>query len=108
QDAYNEGYQKGIESKQDAYNEGYQKGIESKQDAYNEGYQKGEENGFQKGEESGFQKGEESGFLKGEEKSSSRIALKMYQNKYDIKEISEMTGLTPAKIEQIIQANPQA
>ena len=81
-----------IELKQDAYNEGYQKGcqaiIELKQDAYNEGYQKGEESGFQKGEES----------------SLSRFTLKMLQNNYGIKEISEVTGLTTSKIEQIIQA----
>ena len=62
--------------------------IELKQDAYNEGYQKGEESGFQKGEES----------------SLSRFTLKMLQNNYGIKEISEVTGLTTSKIEQIIQA----
>ena len=84
-----------IELKQDAYNEGYQKGcqaiIELKQDAYNEG----------------FMKGEESGFMKGEESSMSRFTLKMFQNNYGIKEISEITGLTPSKIEQIIQAQQQ-
>ena len=73
-----------IELKQDAYNEGYQKGcqaiIELKQDAYNEGFQKGEES------------------------SLSRFTLKMLQNNYGIKEISEVTGLTTSKIEQIIQA----
>ena len=57
-----------------------------------------------KGEESGFMKGEESGFMKGEESSMSRFTLKMFQNNYGIKEISEITGLTPSKIEQIIQA----
>ena len=37
----------------------------------------------------------------------SRFTLKMFQNNYGIKEISEITGLTPSKIEQIIQAQQQ-
>ena len=66
--------------------------IDLKKEAYDDGFQKGEESGFQKGEESGFQKG------------SFCIALRMYNGKYSIQEISEMTGLTQEEIKTVIQA----
>lgn len=58
--------------------------IDLKKEAYDDGFQKGEESGFQKG--------------------SFCIALRMYNGKYSIQEISEMTGLTQEEIKTVIQA----
>ena len=97
--AYDDGFQKGEESGfQKGEESGFQKGEES-------GFQKGEESGFQKGEESGFQKGEESGFQKGEERTVTSIVRRMLNAKYDVQEISKMTGVTVQTIDQIIVAH---
>ena len=73
--------------------------IDMKKEAY--------DNGVLKGEESGFLKGEESGFLKCEENIMSKIALRMYNGKYDLQEISNVTGLDTDRIEKIIRTQVQ-
>ena len=69
--------------------------IDMKKEAY--------DNGFLKGEESGFQ----NGFHQGEESVMSMIALRMYNGKYDLRAISNVTGLDAERIEKIIQTHVQ-
>ena len=49
----------------------------------------------------GFQKGEESGFQKGAERTVTSIVRRMLNAKYDVQEISKMTGVTVQTIDQI-------
>ena len=65
------------------------------------GFVKGERSGFVKGERSGFVKGEQSGFVKGEVEKSESIARNMLRSNYLPEEISRMTGLDIARINQL-------
>ena len=65
------------------------------------GFAKGEQSGFVKGEQSGFVKGEQSGFVKGEVEKSESIARNMLRSNYLPEEISRMTGLDIARINQL-------
>ena len=63
--------------------------------------EEGERSGFVKGERSGFVKGERSGFVKGEVEKSESIARNMLRSNYLPEEISKMTGLDIARINQL-------
>ena len=63
--------------------------------------EEGERSGFVKGERSGFVKGEQSGFVKGEVEKSESIARNMLRSNYLPEEISRMTGLDIARINQL-------
>ena len=63
--------------------------------------EEGERSGFVKGEQSGFVKGERSGFVKGEVEKSESIARNMLRSNYLPEEISKMTGLDIARINQL-------
>ena len=63
--------------------------------------EEGERSGFVKGEQSGFVKGEQSGFVKGEVEKSESIARNMLRSDYLPEEISRMTGLDIARINQL-------
>jgi len=63
-----------------------------------EGFVKGEAEGFVKGEAEGFIKGEAEGFIKGEAigeiKGDEKTAISMKKKGFDLKDISEITGLS--------------
>ena len=108
-EAYDNGFLKGEES---GFQNGFHQGEESGfQNGFHQGEESGFQNGFHQGEESGFQngfhQGEESGVLKGEENLMSKIALRMYNGKYDLQEISSVTGLDKDRIEKIIRKQVQ-
>ena len=67
--------------------------------------EEGEQSGFVKGERSGFVKGERSGFVKGEVEKSESIARNMLRSNYLPEEISKMTGLDIARINQLAEEN---
>ena len=61
----------------------------------------------EEGEQSGFVKGEQSGFVKGEVEKSESIARNMLSSNYPPEEISRMTGLNIARINQLAKDNKQ-
>jgi len=73
--------------------------------SHDEGYDEGHENGIKVGVEIGLKEGEERGLHKGlkegEKNKTLDMARLMKQKGYQVKEISELTGLTPADIEKL-------
>jgi len=65
--------------------------------SHDEGYDEGHEIGLKEGEERGLHKG----LKEGEKNKTLDMARLMKQKGYQVKEISELTGLTPADIEKL-------
>ena len=93
-----QGKEKGM---QEGLKEGFKKGME-------QGMQKGIEEGMQKGIEEGMQKGIEEGMKKAIEENlqknkseKTEIAKKLLKLNIDIKEISEITGISIEEIKKI-------
>ena len=81
--------------------------------SHDEGYDEGHENGIKEGVEIGLKEGVDIGLKEGEERGLKKglkegeknktldMAWLMKQKGYPVKEIAELTGLTPADIEKL-------
>ncbi|WP_304252136.1 PD-(D/E)XK nuclease family transposase, partial [Parabacteroides gordonii] len=63
--------------------------------------EKGLKQGMEKGMKEGLEKGIKEGMKEGQQLANHQIATTMKQKGYDLKEISECTGLSPEEIEKL-------
>ncbi len=66
-----------------------------------EGLKQGKEEGLKQGKEEGLKQGKEEGLKQGEKNEKRKIAKKLLEEGFEIKKISEITGLSIEEIERI-------
>ena len=78
----------------DGFDNGYNSG-------YEQGYERGETAGYERGETAGYERGETAGYERGETDGVLRVAASLKRNGMSIDEITKVTGLEHARIEEL-------
>ena len=70
-------------------------------DGFDNGYNSGYEQGYERGETAGYERGETAGYERGETDGVLRVAASLKRNGMSIDEITKVTGLEHARIEEL-------
>ena len=69
--------------------------------AQNVGYKSGYDNGYKNGEENGMKEGKAEGKIEGKNERNIEIAKNMLKKQMTVKDIADVTGLSPEEIEAL-------
>ncbi len=90
--------QDNYDAKQEGIEQGIKEGIEQ---GKKEGMEQGKKEGMEQGKKEGMEQGKKEGIEHGKAEEKLSIAKKLKQSGMDIKQISEITGLTEEEIEKL-------